>query len=62
MVYHEYTKLYTGQTIITDSTYTGGGKTDERQYDALFIVVDYCSKVSYRAHNDKSLRSVVWGA
>jgi len=50
------------------------GETNERQYDALFIVVDYYSEVSYgcvmisprevlcAARNDKSPRSVVWGA
>ena len=50
-------KLYTGQTIIIDSTYTGVGETDERQYGALFIVVDVCSEVSCGARNDKSSKA-----
>jgi len=38
------------------------GETDERQYDALFIVVDYSSEVSCGAHNVKSPRIIVWAA
>ena len=37
--------IINGQYIINYSTYTAVGETDERRYDDVFIVVDYCTEV-----------------